>query len=448
MRRAASVSSALQRPTRPSPGRFLVRAGLQRAASRLDSSIVLRQVGGEKRGRTCQRRGASVRARPATPFVPQGVPPAGFLAPCSPPLTFGRQCYSLLAKSLGTVRADKGKEVAVNLSVSVPVYVALSAVMGLEYAIWGAWAPVLAARLLGPLKMSGKQTGWVYATVPLACIFAPLVSGHVADRWVDAGWLLAGCQLVGAMLLFAMVWQRKFAGAFLVMLLYGLCFAATIPLANSVLFRQVSDKPTQGLVFIWAPIAWSLTGYLLSGWRILRKGEGQGSDCLVFAGLLSLVMAACCLLLPQIPPARGEGFPILGALAMLRQPDFLIFVLISLVAAGTVQFYFLGTAQFLNEKGLSPKVIPGTMALAQAVQAAATYFALGVVLAALGFKNTFLVGAGCWALLYLIYVVGRPKALLVVAQPLHGLAFLMLIIAGQVLRKTSLPRRSAARCKA
>ena len=39
--------------------------------------------------------------------------------------------------------------------------------MGLEYAVWGAWMPVLAVRLLGPLKMTGKQTGWIYATFPL-----------------------------------------------------------------------------------------------------------------------------------------------------------------------------------------------------------------------------------------------------------------------------------------
>ena len=60
-------------------------------------------------------------------------------------------------------------------------YIALSAVMFLEYAIWGAWAPVLAARLLGPMKLSGKQTGWVYATLPIACIFMPLLAGWVAD---------------------------------------------------------------------------------------------------------------------------------------------------------------------------------------------------------------------------------------------------------------------------
>ena len=62
------------------------------------------------------------------------------------------------------------------------LYVSLSVLMFLEYAIWGAWAPVLAARLLGPLKFSGKKTGWIYATLPLACIISPLVAGQLADK--------------------------------------------------------------------------------------------------------------------------------------------------------------------------------------------------------------------------------------------------------------------------
>ena len=62
------------------------------------------------------------------------------------------------------------------------LYLLLSGMMFLEFAIWGAWSPVLAARLLGPLKMSGKQTGWIYGTLPLACIIAPLVSGQIANQ--------------------------------------------------------------------------------------------------------------------------------------------------------------------------------------------------------------------------------------------------------------------------
>ena len=102
------------------------------------------------------------------------------------------------------------------------LYLKLSAMMFLEYAIWGAWYPILAARLLGPLKFSGKQTGWIYATIPLGCIISPLIAGQIADRWVNTEFILAGAHLIGTLLLFISAWKRKFGALFWFMLVYGL----------------------------------------------------------------------------------------------------------------------------------------------------------------------------------------------------------------------------------
>ena len=276
------------------------------------------------------------------------------------------------------------------MSVSVGDYVALCVVMFLEYAVWGAWLPVLAARLLGPLKMTGKQTGWIYATVPLASLLSPLLAGPLADKWKDPKFILAACHFVGMVLLLLAVKQRTFRGVFLVMMLYAMCFAATLPLVNAELLSHVSEKSgLRGWVFFWAPVAWALVGYALSGWRFLRKGQGDGSDCLVFAALLSLVMAAACLCLPKTD--GGEGTSLLGVFTKLQEFNFLVFLVLSLIISGLMQFYFLGSARFLMDKGLSPKVVPAIMGIAQAAQAAATIFALGFVLTQLGFKSTLLV---------------------------------------------------------
>lgn len=326
------------------------------------------------------------------------------------------------------------------MSVSVGVYVALSVVMFLEFAVWGAWMPVLAARLLGPLKMTGKQTGWVYATVPIACIISPLVAGQLADKWLNTEWILAGCHLIGAVLLLVAMRQRTFPGVFLVMLLYSLCYGATLPLVNAVLFAHVHDPSTQRWVFIWAPVAWSLVGGALTGWRFLRKGEGDGSDCFILAALLSVLMAICCLYLPKTPPSGGaDAFPMASAFAMLRQPDFLVFILTSLVIGGLMQFYFVGSAQFMTDMGISAKAVPATMGLAQAAQAVATIVALTAVLDALGFKLTLVLGASCWVALYVVYVLGKPKLLIVVAQAFHGLAYVMFVIVGQIFASAVAP---------
>ena len=137
------------------------------------------------------------------------------------------------------------------MDVDTKTYIALSVVMFLEYAIWGAWAPVLAARLLGPLKMTGKQTGWIYATLPIACIVSPLIAGQLADKWLNMEWILIGAHLVGAVLLLLAAKQTKFVPLMWVMLFYAFCYAATMPLVNAVLFAATSDAGTQGKVFIW-----------------------------------------------------------------------------------------------------------------------------------------------------------------------------------------------------
>ena len=318
------------------------------------------------------------------------------------------------------------------MSIGSNIYIPLSVVMFLEYAIWGAWAPVLASRLLGPLQMNGKQTGWIYATLPLACLFAPLISGQMADKYFDVKWILLVAQLAGAVLLFVASRTKKFGNLFLVMLLSSTCYAATLPLANSVLFAHVKDDPTRSLVFIWAPIAWALVGYFLSGWRTWRKGEGDGSDCLKLAAILSAIMAVSCLFLPPTAPAQSGGAPLASALAKLGQGDFLLFFITSIFVAGTMQFYFLGTAQFMMNMGISSKAVPASMASAQVAQAIGTYFALGFFLTKFGFQWTLAIGAAVWLLLYVAYAIGKPRMLIISVQPLHGLAYMLFIIVGQI----------------
>lgn len=317
------------------------------------------------------------------------------------------------------------------------LYLKLSAMMFLEYAIWGAWYPVLAARLLGPLKFSGKQTGWIYATIPLGCIFMPLVAGQVADRWVNTEFILAGAHLVGILLLFVAAWKKKFGGLFGVMLVYALCYAATLPLVNSLMFYHLKANGAGAkapYIFMWAPIAWALAGYFLTGWRWVFKTGEQGRDCLILAAVLSVIMAVVAgAFLPATPASGGtEGSSIGNALAMLRESGFLIFIIISIAAPGMMQFYFLGTAQFMQDNGIASKNVPASMAVAQAMQAIATLFVLGWIVQEAGYKWTLTLGAACWLILYFIYVIPRPRAFIVLAQAFHGLAYVFFIIAGQM----------------
>ena len=330
------------------------------------------------------------------------------------------------------------------------LYWKLSALMFLEFAVWGAWYPVLAARLLGPLKFSGKQTGWIYAALPLACIFMPLVAGNLADKHVNTEYILAAAHLIGVLLLFVAGWRKDFKSLFTVILLYSLCYAATLPLVNSLMFYHLRengiDASKSAYVFMWAPIAWALAGYFLTGWRWVFKTGEEGRDCLVLAAVLSVAMAVLCGgFLPETPPAEEAGS---SALGMLKIPSFLIFLLISMAAAGMMQFYFLGTAQFMQDNKIPAKNVPASMAIAQACQALATLFLLSRLVGSVGYKWTLVLGALSWLILYVLYVLPRPRWAIVASQAFHGLAYVFFIIAGQMFAGSVAPKGADASMQA
>lgn len=307
----------------------------------------------------------------------------------------------------------------------------------MEYAIWGAWMPVLAARLLGPLKMTGKQTGWIYATLPLACLFMPLVSGQLADKYVNTEHILAVAHLAGAVLMFIAVRQTTFKKLFVVMFLYCLCFAATLPLVNSLMFSHLAKNNLDPAVhskwiFFWAPVSWALIGYGLTGWRWKFKAGEQGRDCLYLAAILSVIMGVGCFFMPNTPPAEAGTAPILQAMGMLTEFNFLIFIIVSMIFFGLMQFYFLGTAQFMQDMGIPARNVPASMAVAQGVQAIATLLLMTLLLGSLGAKWTLVIGATFWLLLYIVYINGKPRWLIVCSQAFHGLAYVLFVIVGQI----------------
>jgi len=320
------------------------------------------------------------------------------------------------------------------------LYFALSFAMFMEYAVWGAWMPVLAARLVGPLKMSGKQTGWIYATFPLACIFMPLVSGQLADKYVNTEIILAVAHLLGAVCMYFAVRQTKFKSLFIVMFLYSLCYCATLPLVNSLMFHHLGKvfdnedaiNAASAKIFIWAPIGWALIAWSLTGWRWKFKTGEKGSDCLYLAAILSVIMGVGCFFLPKTPPAGAGTAPILQAMSMFTGFNFLVFIIVSMIFFGLMQFYFLGTAPFMQDMGIPAKNVPASMGLAQVVQAIATVVLMSRLITLIGTKWTLIVGAICWFILYIAYIKQTPRWIIIACQPFHGLAYVLFVIVGQI----------------
>lgn len=306
------------------------------------------------------------------------------------------------------------------------LYILLSGMMFLEFAIWGAWSPVLSARLLGALKMSGKQLGWIYGTIPLGCMLAPLAAGQIVDKWCPTQFYLGGSHLLGGVFLLAASRATRFWPLVTLMALYAICFAPTLALVNSLAFAHLPNPEVHYFrVRVWGAISWILAGWALTVWRRSGKWQVSGSDCLAMAGVLSLLMGVYCFFLPHTPPAHKAGavLPFVQAISMLSNSNFLIFLVISFVVSTQLQFYFLGTARYLEDIGTSHTAIPALMSIAQAAQVVAMAWILPVIFPKLGYQWTLAIATGMWIVMFTVYSRVRQRNLVIASMALHGLAY-------------------------
>lgn len=321
----------------------------------------------------------------------------------------------------------------------------LSVMMFLQYAIWGAWAPVLWPYLVGAapngLGLSSQQAAFLFGLLPLACILAPFTGGQLADRWVPTQWFLGVVQLVGGVLLLMAAKTHGYSNMLLVFGLYCLLFAPTLALTNSLAFHHLKDEKTFGGIRVWGTIGWIIAGLALTAWRKMGTPPGV-ADSLMLAGIFSLIMGVFCFFLPHTPPAKDEAADPLAfreAFVLLKNTNFLVFMAIAFVVTTELQFYYLPTADFLNRAlHIDPSNIPATMSVAQAAEILAMALFLPISLRKLGVRKTLAIGVIAWPLRYIVFAAA-PYGPLAVMRPLvimsltfHGLGYAFFFVASQI----------------
>ncbi len=309
--------------------------------------------------------------------------------------------------------------------------------MFLQYAIWGAWAPVLSSYLLNDLGFSGSEVGWIYALLPLATIISPLIAGQVADRYFSSEKVIAFLQLGGAVLLLLAARITDFDTLAVVMLFYCLLYAPTLALTNSVAMINMEDSEKEfGAIRVWGTLGWIAAGWMLTGWRWFGETDAlsvvQG-DMLFLAGVLSLVMGLQAFLLPHTPPQKEGVSPwaFLESLKMLKVKDFAVFVGITFVVATELEFYYILTAPFLESDaiGISSKNIPAVMTIAQFAEIFVMAFFLSWSLKRYGMRRTLAIGVVAWPIRYIIFAIGAPAWLVIASLALHGFCYVFFFVA-------------------
>lgn len=310
--------------------------------------------------------------------------------------------------------------------------------MVLEFAIWGAWLPLIwgymGARVAdGGLGFSDSQMAWVGSAFAIASIVGIFFSSQFADRTFAAEKFMAFSHLAGGLAILGMYWAKDFPTFFALMLVHSLLYVPTISVANSIAFTHMKDAQKEfGLVRMGGTIGWILAAWPL--YFVLQGKEGAAAvaasrTIFLVAGITSLVLAAYSLSLPHTPPkkaAPGEGsIAWLKASGHLQYPYLLVLFVVTFIDSVIHNGYFVMAGGFLSSPtvGIKPEWIMQVMSIGQVAEIV-TMAVLGTVLAKLGWKTTMILGILGHAARYAVFAfMPQNQAVIIAVQVLHGICY-------------------------
>ncbi|MBK9256322.1 MAG: nucleoside permease [Saprospiraceae bacterium] len=324
------------------------------------------------------------------------------------------------------------------------IQIQLSAMMFLQFFIWGAWFVTLGTFLGNNMSASGSEIGQAFSTQSWGAIIAPFIIGLIADRFFNAEKILGILHLVGAFLMYQMASAESFTNFYPLVLGYMIVYMPTLALVNSVSFNQMKDPAKEfSYIRVFGTVGWIIAGlaisYLFKWDNTESIAAGMLKNTFLLAGGAALVLGLLSFFLPATPPTADKNEKIkiadilgLDALKLLKDRNFLIFFISSVLICIPLAFYYQNANPFLVYEGMDNPT--GKMTIGQ-VSEIVFMLLLPVFFKKYGFKNTILVGMLAWALRYVLFAFGDAGSLsfmLLIGIALHGICYDFFFVSGQI----------------
>jgi nucleoside transporter len=322
--------------------------------------------------------------------------------------------------------------------------VQLSVMMFLQFFIWGGWFVTLGTFLGNNLGASGAEIGMAFSTQSWGAIIAPVFIGLIADRFFNAERILGVLHLIGAILMYLMAQAGDFGGFYPYVFGYMLVYMPTLALVNSVSFYQMKDPAKEfSIIRVFGTLGWIVAGLFISYWFRWDAQEaianGALANTFIMVAIASALLGLFSFSLPKTPPSNtgGENLSLgdlLGfdALKLLKDRNFLMFFITSILICIPLAFYYQQANPFLVELGMENPT--GKMTLGQ-ISEVLFMLLLPFFFKKFGFKKTILVGMLAWTIRYVLFAYGNAGEytfMLIIGIALHGICYDFFFVSGQI----------------
>ncbi len=311
--------------------------------------------------------------------------------------------------------------------------VKLSAMMFLQFFIWGAWYGQMSKYLLTQLHASGDQVGNAYAAFSLAMIVAPFFVGMIADRYFAAQKVLGVLNLLGAVVLYFITKNTNPDNFFPLILAYCITFAPTLALTSSIALQQMTTPENQFPgIRVLGTVSWIVVTNIVGFY-----GFGDQVTIFELAMYSAVVLGIFSFFLPDTPPKATTSTSVaqimgLDAFRLFKDRSFAIFFLSSVLICIPLSFYYALANPSLTDAGM--KNVENKMSLGQASE---VIFMLLIPLAysRLGVKKMLIVGLLAWIARFVLFGYGNAGAaewMFYAAILLHGVCYDFFFVTGQI----------------
>ena len=312
----------------------------------------------------------------------------------------------------------------------------LSAMMFLQYMMFAVfWVPL--AAYLDNMGVEGFYKSTILSTMALGCLASPIFC-MIADRHFASQKVLTALNFACAVLLFLAARQSNPLGLFVFLVLAMFCYMPTWSVTSAI---AMSNSPSEKFpqIRVFGSIGWVAAGVF--GYVALKmydkKIDGTAIPLLCGAAT-ALVAGLFALTLPDTPPpGKGKKASVvdalgLRALTLMKDRNFAIFIILSMLVMIPFTLYFSLGSQFFDSQGF--KLVTVTMNWGQAVEMFVMLL-VPLALARFGIKWTMVVGLAALAVRYFTLWGGFATDqvfMYYIAILVHGVIFGFFFVGGQV----------------